>query len=55
LAYRSWFERFQARFAKERAEMAARGFALDESALQNSGRVEFVGKSRVDPNLRAVA
>ena len=49
LAYRPWFERFPERFVGEREGMERRGFALDENALNQNGRVEFIGRSRTNP------
>ena len=46
--YRPWYERFPERFAEEKAEMAARGFVLDEEAFARQS-VVFRGRSRVDP------
>lgn len=46
--YRPWYERFPERFAEEKAEMAERGFVLDEEALARQA-VVFSGRSRVDP------
>jgi molybdopterin/thiamine biosynthesis adenylyltransferase len=47
--YRPWFDRFPARFSQERAEMAARGFVLNDEALRTERRVEFSGPSQADP------
>lgn len=54
LAYRPWFERFPERFAGEREGMERRGFALDENVLSQNSRVEFIGRSRTNPNLELV-
>ncbi len=51
VAYLPWHERFPERFAKEREQMLARGFMLNEAALEQSKLVEFSGRSAVVPNL----
>jgi len=47
--YHPWHDRFPDRFAQECAQMQARGFSLNETALREGGRVEFAGRSREDP------
>lgn len=51
VAHRPWHERFPKRFAAEREQMSARGFVLNEAALQQSRLVEFSGRSTVAPDL----
>lgn len=46
--YMPWYERYSQRFAQEQAEMAARGFVLDEESLRTHQIVEFHGVSKVD-------
>lgn len=51
VAYLPWHKRFPGRFAKEREQMQARGFLLNEAALEQNGLVEFSGRSAVTPTL----
>lgn len=48
--YRPWFEREKERFEEEKADMAARGFTLNDDTLQRAGLVEFQGLSASEPD-----
>jgi molybdopterin/thiamine biosynthesis adenylyltransferase len=49
LTYRPWFELDPEIFREEQEAMEARGFTLNSAAL-SAGKVEFQGRSQVDPS-----
>lgn len=48
-AYEPWYMQYPNRFEQEKADMAMRGFVLDDEALHSRQRVEFSGPSSADP------
>jgi hypothetical protein len=49
-----WFERFPDLFAKQTEILKASGFALDERIVQEQGRIQFDGYSKVDPGRQLI-
>lgn len=52
--YQPWYEKNPQRFEEEKADMEKRGFVLNDEALLHHQRVEFTGRSAVDPSLPLV-